>query len=257
MLQNLRIVGNNRAVEMVVSFLFVDIIAAARIENGFHVGIDEILNVSVHQFCRVADGITWYGRLSREIGFPGGERRNNDFKTQGGKESMPKGELFQEIQLKRNSNFPSLVSPWFELRKIVLFERKDIQKGWVAYETLWFDDPVTFVAADQLPVVVEAIDGEQAVVGASFAIEGFGCMHEMLELVLLQQGGGEWYVFMLLLCIQSAPIRSHEPCLVKPDDFGSEFHLKGPEYCIVKERSTLYDNMLAEHGRVRGTYDFI
>ena len=69
--QQFRIVGNDRTVEVIVRVALIQVVAHTGIEDEIHLLIQQTLNVSVHQLCRVANRIRWNGALSLLVGFPG------------------------------------------------------------------------------------------------------------------------------------------------------------------------------------------
>ena len=63
-LDNLRIIGNDRTVEVIISHFLIDVVGHTRIENRFQALIDQGLDVTVHQLCRITDSVTWNRMLS-------------------------------------------------------------------------------------------------------------------------------------------------------------------------------------------------
>ena len=57
--KKLRIISNNWTVKVVVALLFIKIIAHTWIEDGINTLIQQVFNMSMHQFCRVARRIRW------------------------------------------------------------------------------------------------------------------------------------------------------------------------------------------------------
>ena len=153
--------------------MFIYVIAATRVEDGLYAIIEKMLDMAVHQFRWVADRIAWDGGLPIQIGLTGGRGGDCHLKAQGGEERMPKGKLFHEVQLEGKPDPAPSVLNRFELGKVLLFESIDIEGLGIGDETLRLDDPVTLVPAYQLAFMVKSIDGQQAVIGTSFAMEGF------------------------------------------------------------------------------------
>ena len=167
---NLRIIGNDRAVEMIVSHVLIDVVGHAWIENCLQALIDERLNMTVHQLGRITDCITWYRMLSKGIQCLAGTIAQDDLIAKIGKEGMPEGKVVIQIQNKRNPDFPSDAGNPLQLQQFLIFIIIQIRQLFLidlsGYRTL------ALVAGDMLCPVRKGVYGQIAVIGAQSTMKG-------------------------------------------------------------------------------------
>lgn len=87
-----RIRCNDRTVVVVVGiFKFIPFIWNRRIENVFDSVVDQPLNMSVSQFCRITFGFTWNGFDTEFVNFSRRSRREYDTESEFGEKVNQNG----------------------------------------------------------------------------------------------------------------------------------------------------------------------
>ena len=167
---NLRIIGNDRAVEMIVSHVLIDVVGHAWIENCLQALIDERLNMTVHQLGRITDRITWNRMLSKGIQCLAGTIAQDDLIAKIGKEGMPEGKVVIQIQNKRNPDFPPDAGNPLQLQQLLIFIIIQIRQLFLI--DLSGHRTLTLVAGDMLCPVRKGVYGQIAVIGAQSTMKG-------------------------------------------------------------------------------------
>ena len=97
--QHFRIIGNHRAVVVIVAKTFIHVVAHARIEDGIHIRIlCQFHDVAMGQLGRIACGITWDGTLTFLIQLTAGNRGYLDTEAKGCPEGMPEWQQLIHVQ---------------------------------------------------------------------------------------------------------------------------------------------------------------
>ena len=172
--EELGIVGNNRAVEVVVAFALVYIVAHAGVEYEIHALVEEILDMSVSELCGIADRIRRNGVLSEIVHITGALIGNNRPESQCGKEHMPEGQLLVEAQCKGKSH-SAAVTLWlmrlYGIEYTVILEFIEIGDGVpVGHAAALF----AAVAGYEAPALSEADYVQLTVCGTAAAVHRTG-----------------------------------------------------------------------------------
>ena len=178
---DLGIVGNHRAVVVVVAQLLVQVIAHAGVEDGFDALADEPIDMAVHQFGRETDGVRRNGRLPGDIQLAAGKWGNGHIKPEIGKQRVPEGQKLIQIQAEGQADcsagsvFSPVVHQGGELFLLVGIQ---IQAAAALFSG---DRTVTPVAADETPAGAEIVNRQPAVVFAQAAARLAHLMGEGVE----------------------------------------------------------------------------
>ena len=104
---DLRVIGDDGAVVVIVAELFVDVVTHAGIEDRLRALCDQVIHMSVDQFGREAHGIRGNGGLAGEIQIARGEGRHDNVKAERREEGMPEGQKLIHIQAHRKPDLPA------------------------------------------------------------------------------------------------------------------------------------------------------
>ena len=89
-------------------FKFIPFIWNRRIENVFDSVVDQPLNMSVSQFCRITFGFTWNGFDTEFVNFFSIEdRREYDTESEFGEKCKPEWIIFVHVKYTGNSDYSS------------------------------------------------------------------------------------------------------------------------------------------------------
>ncbi len=147
--------------------MFIKVIRHAWIENRGNSLLQQLFNVSVHQFGRVAYRIGRNGMLSFCIGFTGGGTGKYDFKSHLRQQGMPEREIFVHIQSHGNAN-PAKRRFFSGLIFLQTLQLKPIGIGQLGFLFL-SKRPVAPVSGNISFLSAEEIDGKLAVIGTAVA----------------------------------------------------------------------------------------
>ena len=104
-LQKLRIVGNDRTVIVVGRAFFIEVVGHARIEDRVHALFEQVLDVAVHQLCRIANRIGRDGMLSLHVHIAGGNVAEDGLEAELTQECRPERQQLEVIQSERQTDF--------------------------------------------------------------------------------------------------------------------------------------------------------
>lgn len=166
-----RIRCNDRTVVVVVGiFKFIPFIWNRRIENVFDSVVDQPLNMSVSQFCRITFGFTWNGFDTEFVNFSRRSRREYDTESEFGEKCKPEWIIFVHVKYTGNSDYSSR-GIFFGKRFIIKIPMKFIVKQvWQRICIFFFSETsFTSVSGYKFSAAAEVIDRKTTSVCTSAA----------------------------------------------------------------------------------------
>ena len=263
--EQLGIIGDHRAVVVVVTFFLVEVIRKAGVEDRVHPFIQQAFHVPVGQLGRIADGIGWDGMLPGLVQSPAGFRRQHHLEPQAGEEGVPEGQVLIHIEHHRDPDASGVCrrAPAGQ-GKTVVHARQSAQP-FVFHRTrlgmsFWRPLPrgrLAAVAGNKAPPATETVDSQQAVVAAQAALGSLGSMFEALQ--LLRASGWRNVRPPIFPCAawsrgMGCAIGAHDPRDGGTDDLRPA-PAQAPEHGIVEEGAALDHDMAAQLLRAGGTDD--
>ena len=183
-------------------------------------------------------------------------RRDDDAEAERRKKFMPERQELIKIQDERKSDRFAPHSRFvaiFAQERFLILEQVVFRPGGEDRNR-----PVALVPPDKAPVAVERVDRQPAMIGALIADGGADGMREFRESVAVHQRRTcLTFVFGEPLRVERGAERAHQSGDSRPDNFASDFLLKGAEDGVVQERSALNDDMIAERFGIADADDFI
>ena len=249
--ERLGIIGDNRAVIVVVPLVLVEVIGQAGVEDGVDPLLQQPFDMPVDQLRRVADGVGGDGIPAEVVGLPGGDGRNNDLKTELGEERMPERQVLDHVQPQRNADFAPRAFHRLQLPDQVQLVFIDIRQLFGVFDA---EGLFALVAGDKPPAVREGVDRQRAVVGAPFAGDRFGGMGEVFQLFKGEDGR---FLLPLCLAVEGGAKGPHQPRDVRADDIPADFPLKASQHRVVEEGAPLDNDVLAQFVGGVGADDLI
>ena len=245
--QELGVIRDDRAVEVVVIFALVNIIAHARPEDEINTLFKQILNMPVCQLCRIADRIRGDGVLSLVIHIAVAFMRELHREAELCKKLRPEGHLLIEGECQRQSdrcNRPLLLRQL--CIALLLCENEVIfiivergGRGRLRFARAFF----TAVSGDVSAAAGEGDDIERTVRRAAAAFRAARGIAEVLDLLLRDRGR---LCRRVLLRVERCTECAHQSGDRRADHIASELHFKGTQHGIVEEGAALHDDIFAE-----------
>ena len=151
-------------------FKFIPFIWNRRIENVFDSVVDQPLNMSVSQFCRITFGFTWNGFDTEFVNFSRRSRREYDTESEFGEKCKPEWIIFVHVKYTGNSDYSSR-GIFFGKRFIIKIPMKFIVKQvWQRICIFFFSETsFTSVSGYKFSAAAEVIDRKTTSVCTSAA----------------------------------------------------------------------------------------
>ena len=108
------------------------------------------------------------------------------------------------------------------------------------------DGAFTAVAADKAFAAGKGVDGEVAMVIAQAAGHTLDDMNELTQLLQVEQRCLMRCVLVAALCVQGSAVSSLKPGNIRTDNVQIHFLLKGAQYAVVEEGTSLNNDVLAD-----------
>ena len=182
--QKLGIVCNDRAVEVVIAFSLVEVIAHAGIENEVCTFVEQILDVTVCKLCGVANSIRRDSMLTEVVHITRAFVTENGLETKLGKESMPERHLLIEAERERKtylSDGARRLSGLFEGYYAVILVLIEVRHVvFLSLAAAFF----TAVAGDEISAFAEVDDVELTVRSTASALCRPRCIGKCSKFVL-------------------------------------------------------------------------
>ena len=226
------IVGNDRAVVVVVPRLFVHIVGQAGIENRIDARCKQLLDMPVHDFCRVAGGVGRDRELPRLVGLARGEPGHDDLKAERGEERVPQRRKLIHPERKRQTELAAAPGDPGQSRKPFAFPRKEVRRvvGFADAEPA-----LALVARDEALTVAEAVDRQAAMVLTAAADRRLRRVCKMLQRVGIQERA-----LVKPHRIERRAVCAHHARDRGAHDIGAELVFKGAEHRVVEKRAALH-----------------
>ena len=241
--QELGVVRDNGAVEVVIRVALVDVVAHAGVEDEVDALVEEVLDVSVGELRGVAHRIGGYRMLSEVVHLARALAAEHDLEAELGEERVPEGHLLVEAESERQSDLcyrADGLTRLFEREDTAVFVLDEV--GNIVLFRL-SAALFTAVARDEVPALAEADDVELTVRGTASALHGARSIGERREFVLGDEGG---FARRSLLGVERAAESSHKSRNSGTYNVASELLLERAEHCVIEEGAALHDDVLAE-----------
>ena len=255
-LQNLGVIGDDRAVIMVVTQVLVQVIAHAGVEDRIHALLTQPADVAVGQLGREAGRVAGYGRLAALVQLAVGEGADDDLKAQFGEQCVPERQQLVHIQAERDADFGAGAGRGGCLAVVV----QQLQLVGVEVQILivglaghGFIAPV---AGDKPLAIGKDVDGQLAVVAAAVALHGVDLLAERFQLGL-GQDGAVGVLARAALAVQGCAVSAHQARNVGADDVDAHLFFKGAEDSFIIESTALHDDVTAQLFRAGRADDLV
>ena len=228
--QQLGVIRHDRAVIAVGRTAFVQIVGHAGIEDRVHALVEQVLDVAVHELCRIAHGIRRDGMLALHVHIAGGHVREHGLKAERAQEGGPERGQLVEVQAKGQAERCNRV--WVARGRAValeLFQLPLVQVGQVGLFGA-AERALAAVARDIAAAAAEIVDGQAAMVFAQAAARGFDRVQEGREHVRSDQGGLRGAV---VLGVQRSAVGAHQARDGRAGHIAADLLLERAQDCVV------------------------
>ncbi len=232
------------------------LIRNTRIENRLHAVGDQPCHMAVGDLCRIAFRLAGDRFDTQLVDGARGLRREYHAESQFLKECRPERIIFIEIQHPRNADGSA--------RRLIFRERLIVEDAVVFVIKQIRDLParllpaksaLTAVAADKLPAAFEAVDRQDAVVGAALAAGHGGLVLQADDVVERHHRG----------CAPLVPLpgdqcraeRAHDPRDVRADRLAAGDLLEAAKHRVIVESAALNDYIFTQIRRAGDLDDLI
>ncbi len=244
----LRVGGDNRAVVVVVRILiFLPLIEKRGIEDEVGMRLfNQPLHVAVGDLGGVAFRFGGDGLDAHLVNRVCRQRREDYAVAEPGKERCPEGVILIHVQNARDADGAAhgllgrqrLVAE--EALELVLVHVRNAVVGLLKAKA-----PLAPVAGNELPSVIEVVDGQTAVVAALSAAAERCLKGQRLHLLQTEHGGGLGGIEPLP-CDQSGAERTHDAGDVRTDHIAAGNLLERAQHGVVVEGAALHDDIFAK-----------
>ena len=260
----LRVGGHHRTVVVVAGVRrLIPLVGNAGIEDEFLPLLDEPLDMTVGNLCRIALGLRGDGFNAQLVELSCGGRRQHSAEAELPEENRPEGIVFVHVQYPGNAD----LAAGRELRRqrlvvehplqLVGEEVRNVLLGLGLAET-----PFTAVAGNEASAGTELVDGQDTVVAAALAAGHAGAVLQGNDLVQGQHAA--LGLSLIQVCLrhmiafpgnESGAEGAHDAGDIRPHHIPIHQQLEGPQHRIIIEGTALDHDMLAQLLGVRDLDD--
>ena len=242
--EDLRVIGDHRAVVVVIAQTLVEVIGQAGVEDGVQLHLAQGLDVAVAELGREAGGIAGDGSLTGQIQPPAGHRAGVDGKAELGPEGVPEGQHLVHVQAERDADGAALAGHRLVTGQKLLLVGVQVQAVVLA---LAGHGLIAAVAGDELAAIREGVHGELAVVAAAAALDADDLLIEVFQLLLVHhRRRSPAALFALAKAEQGRAVSAHQARDVGADDLDAHFLFEGAEDGLIVEGAALHHDLPAQ-----------